>query len=75
MVLPAVKEQILEDLEQMSPGLQQEAAERVHDLVSMARGASAEDLRGLAGILDTESADEMRAAIEDGCRQIDADAW
>lgn len=76
MVLPAIKEQILNDLEQMSPQEQKRAAEIVHGMVTPSpRGASIEDLMKVAGTLDDESAREMIAAIEDGCEQVDPDGW
>ena len=75
MVLPAVKQQILDDLEQLSPELQQQAAERVRALVAIPRGASLSQLQAISGTLDKESADQMRRAIEDGCGHIDNDGW
>lgn len=76
MVLPAVKEQILQDLDQLSPRQQERAASLVRDMVSpLPPGASAEDLMALAGILDDQSAREMTEAIEEGCERVDPDAW
>lgn len=46
----------------------------VRSLVSgLPRGASAEDLRALAGTLDDESAREMTEAVEEGCERVDPD--
>ncbi len=68
MILPAIREQILNDLDRLSPEQQQRAADLVHDLVSpLPKGASIEDLMTVAGILDDESAREMIEAIEEGC--------
>ncbi len=76
MVMPAVKEQILSDLDQLSPAQQKRAAELVHELVyPLPRGASVEDLLKLAGTLDDEAAQEMMAAIEEGCERVDLDEW
>lgn len=76
MVLPAVKEQILNALEQMSPHEQKRAAEIVHGMVTpLPKGASIEDLMKVAGTLDDESAREMMEAIEEGCEQVDPDGW
>jgi len=61
VVQPAIKEQILSDLDRLSPEQQQRAAELVHGLVS--QGASIEDLLTVAGTLDEESAREMTEAI------------
>ena len=74
MVQPAIKEQILNDLNRLSPKLQERAAELVHGLVSLPpRGASVEDLMKVAGTLDDESAREMMRAIEEGCERVDPD--
>ena len=76
MVLPAVKDQILQDLDQLSPEQQKQAAELVHGLVSrLPKGASVEDLVQLAGSLDDQSAREMMEAIEEGCERVDLDEW
>lgn len=65
------KEQILQDLERLSPQQQRWVAETVRSLVSgLPRGASAADLRALAGTLDDESAREMTEAIEEGCERV-----
>jgi hypothetical protein len=58
VVLPAVKEQILADLERLSPEQQKQAAELVHGLVSPPRGTAGRDLLRFAGTLDDESARE-----------------
>ena len=76
MVVPAVKEQILTDLDQLSPEQQKRAAELVHGLVApLPRGASLEDLLKLAGTLDSDTAREMMEAIEEGCERVDLDEW
>ncbi|MEM6796333.1 MAG: hypothetical protein AAF725_20345 [Acidobacteriota bacterium] len=76
MVLPTVKEQILSDLERMAPHQQKRAAELVRNLVTpLPKGASIEDLMRVSGTLDDESAREMMEAIEEGCGQVDPDAW
>ncbi len=67
MVLPAVREQILNDLDQLSPHQQKRAADLVHGLITLLpKGASFEDLKAVSGILDDESAREMMEAIEGG---------
>jgi hypothetical protein len=76
MVLPAVKEQILNDLDRLSPELQRRAADLVHGLVSpLPKGTSGRELLRFAGTLDDESAREMNEAIEQGCERVDLDAW
>ena len=76
MVQPAIKEQILNDLDTMSPEQQQRAAKLVHELVGPTlRGASIDDLLTVAGTLDDESAREIREAVEEGCERVDLDGW
>lgn len=76
MVLTVVRQQILEDLDQLSPEMQRRAAELVHDLVSsLPKGTSGRDLLRFVGIMDDESAREMREAIEEGCERVDLDGW
>ena len=76
MVLPAIKEQILSDLQRLSPAQQRRAADLVHSLIEpLPRGASVENLMALAGTLDDESAREMIEAIEEGCESVDAGGW
>jgi hypothetical protein len=76
MVLPAIKERILTDLDRLSPEQQERAADLVHGLASaLPRGASVEDLLSVAGTLDPESAREMTAAVEAGCERVDLDEW
>ena len=76
MVEATIKEQILSDLERLSPDLQARAAQLVHGLVSAApRGVPGRDLLRFAGTIDAESIREMEEAIEDGCERIDSEAW
>lgn len=76
MVLATVQEQILSDLDRLSPEKQRQAADLVHRLLSpVPKGASLEDLRQLSGTLDDESAREMMEAIEQGCERVDLDEW
>jgi hypothetical protein len=75
MVLPVIKKQILNDLDQLSPEMQKRAADLVHRLVSpLPKGASGQDLLRFADTLDDESAREMIEAIEQGCERVDLDA-
>lgn len=71
MVMPAIKEQILNDLDRLSPEKQKRAADLVHGLLAPPpRGASVEELMTVVGTLDDESANEMKAAIEEGCELV-----
>ncbi|HVT57766.1 MAG TPA: hypothetical protein VHR45_05150 [Thermoanaerobaculia bacterium] len=76
MVEATVKEQILSDLERLSPEMQVRAAQLVHGLVEAApKGTPGRDLLRFAGAIDAESIREMEEAIEDGCERIDPEAW
>lgn len=76
MVHPAIKDQILDDLGRLSPELQHRALALVRGLASESpKGASIEELMGLAGTLDRESAREIREAIEEHCERIEPDEW
>lgn len=70
MVEATVKEQILSDLEQLSPEMQVRAAQFVHGLVEpVPKGIPGRDLLCFAGAIDAESIREMEEAIEDGCER------
>jgi hypothetical protein len=76
MVNPTVKDQILTDLEQLSPEKQARAAQLVHDLVSSTpKGVPGRMLLRFAGVLDPQSVREMTEAIEEGCERVDLDEW
>jgi hypothetical protein len=76
VIEPAVKEQILKDLDRLSPELQQRARELVHSLVdTLPKGASVKDMIALGGLFDEESAREIREAIEEHCERIDPNEW
>lgn len=76
MVLAAVKEQILSDLDRLSADEQKRAAELVHSLVSSTpKGTPGRDLLRFAGTIDDESARQMIEAIEEECERVDLDEW
>lgn len=76
MIEPTIKEQILKDLDRLSPELQIRALRLVHELVDPhPRGASVEDMMALGGLFDEESAREIKEAIEEHCERIDLDEW
>jgi len=76
VVMPAIKEQILNDLDQLSPEQQKRAAELVHGLISpRLKGTPGRELLRFSGTLDDESARQMMEAIEEGCERVDLDEW
>ncbi len=76
MVKVDVRQQILDDLDGMSPEMQDQAARLVHELVkARPRGVPGRDLLRFAGTIDPESLREMEAAIGEGCERVDSDEW
>lgn len=76
MIDPAVKEQILNDLDRLSLVQQQRAAALVHDLVApLPEGTAGKDLLRFAGTFDGDSLREMADAIENDCERVDPDGW
>lgn len=76
MVEPAIKEQILNDLDRLSPQQQLRAAEMVHSLVSpLPKGTPGRELLRFVGSIDEESVRQMRDAIEEGCERVDPCDW
>ena len=76
MVDSRIREQVLRDLDELPPPMQQRVADFARALVdSKPRGTPGPELLPLVGILDAQSAEEMRAAIEEGCEQVDPRDW
>ncbi|MBP7588817.1 MAG: hypothetical protein KBA72_12770 [Thermoanaerobaculia bacterium] len=76
MTAPATKTQLLEDFERLPADLQRTIGELTHALaVSRPRGVPARSLLKHAGVLDPDSARQMREAIEEGCEQVDPRDW
>ena len=72
----ALKAQLLNDWEELSPDQQVHAASMIRGLVSPRRfGATLDELSKIAGTLDDTSAREMLDAIEQGCERVDLDEW
>jgi hypothetical protein len=73
---PAIKQQILDDLDRLSPPQQRQAAELVRSLVSpLPKGTPGRELLRFVGTLDEESVRQMKEAIEEGCGRVDPDGW
>ena len=76
MVIPAIKQQILNDLERLMPEQQRHAAELIRGFAStLPKGIAGRDLLRFAGTMDDESACQMTGAIEEGCERVDLDEW
>lgn len=76
MARAAIKQQILSDLDRLSPEQQQQAVEFVRGLARQSLpGVAGRALLRFAGTLDDESTREMLEAIDEGCERVDAGGW
>ena len=76
MVAPQLKNDILDRLDRLPPHLQKRVVDFADALVvSEPQGVPGSRLLKFAGTIDTQSLREMEQAIEEGCEQIDPDAW
>ena len=76
MASPSVREELLGELDRLSP----EDRERVLRYARTLRtlpgpGTPGGELVRFSGVLSPEAADEMSAAIEEGCERIDVIEW
>lgn len=76
MALPSIKHEILEELER----LPDEDQHRVLDFArtlgrTIPKGTPGRELLRFAGVISDEDAEQMNAAIEEGCEQVDVDEW
>jgi hypothetical protein len=72
-----LKDQLLEEIERLSPGQIARVYQYTHSLVrpALQPGATVEQLMSLAGSIDDESAREITAAIEEACERVDPSEW
>ncbi len=75
MASPKLKEELLREIDRMPAEAQRQVLHLARYLSRTPKGTPIEELRPLAGILDEESAREMRQAIEEGCEQVDLNGW
>ena len=76
MIDGALQDELLKQLEQLSPNLQRRVVDFTAALVqSVPKGTPGDELLRFAGTLDPEDAKEMIEAIEAGCEQVDRDEW
>ena len=76
MTVPATKSRLIEDFERLPDDLQKTIGELTHALAeARPRGVPARSLLKHAGVLDADSARQMREAIEEGCEQVDPREW
>lgn len=68
----AMRKQIVDDFDRLSPDLQERARDLVHGLVvTRPKGATVDDLTPVVGILDEDSARQMMEAVAAGCEQVE----
>ncbi len=70
-----VKDEIARQVEKLPPDAQNQVLQFVTSLAAATRGADGATLCQFAFSLDTESAQQMINAIEEGCERIDASEW
>lgn len=68
-----LKEEIIQEVDSMTPEMQERVLKYVRDLKRPAK--SGKDILQLAGILTHEEAQEWLDAIEEGCEQVDPNEW
>jgi len=75
---PALKDQIIRDVESLPEDQQRQVATFIKTLKSNAPPKSMtgkEAVRLFAGTLDEACAHEMKRAVEEGCETVDAEGW
>ena len=71
-----ITDRITEQIEHLPSEFQRRVLDFVEALAkSRPRGEPGANLLRFAGSLDPQSAQEMRAAIEEGCERVDPDEW
>jgi hypothetical protein len=76
MLDAAIQSDLLKEVEQLPPLLQRKVVEYAHTLTqTRPRGIPGDQLLDFAGVLSSEDAELMMAAIEADCEQIDPNDW
>jgi len=77
MVNSVIQAELLKELERLSETNQKLVLGYARSLPPLQRpqGTKGSELLKFAGSLSPEDAEEMRAAIEEGCERIDTDGW
>ena len=71
-----VRDEIARQVEKLPPAMQERVLRFASSLASaLPVGESGASLRRFAGSLDSISAREMMAAIEEGCERVDPSDW
>ena len=76
MIDAAIQSELLKEVEQLPPPLQQKVVDFAHSLAHpRPRGTPGKQLLEFAGILSPEEATAMMNAIEEDCERIDPNEW
>jgi hypothetical protein len=76
MIDSAIKDQLLKQVDQLTLEGQHQVLEFVNSLAKRSSSKiGPKNFLELCGILDSQSAEEMRQAIEEGCERIDPNDW
>lgn len=76
MVLLGISDNLLKELDRLAPDDQHRVLDFARALAeAQARGTAASTLFRFVGVWDAKTADEISAAIEEGCEQVNLDEW
>ncbi|HUU59661.1 MAG TPA: hypothetical protein VMZ50_08960 [Phycisphaerae bacterium] len=76
MIDAAIRTELLNEVAQLPPALQQRVVEYARTLAqARSRGTPGTELLRFAGTLDPEDARMMMEAVEEGCEQVGSDEW
>jgi len=76
MIDAAIQEALLREVEQLPPPLQRKVVDFAHSLAQpRPRGTPGRQLLEFAGVLSSQEAEAMMAAVEEGCERIDPNEW
>jgi hypothetical protein len=76
MIDASFQNELIHEVEQLSPPLQRKVLEYAHSLKTRTpKGTAGKDLREFAGILSPQEAETMLKVIEEGCERIDPNGW
>lgn len=71
-----IRDEIIERVDQLSPGDQRSVLSFLKKLAEQRpKGVPGSSFRPFFGVLSEEDADAMKRAIEEGCGQVDENAW
>jgi hypothetical protein len=76
MMATEIRDQIIERVNHLSPGDQRSVLQFLEKLAERPKkGVPGSSLRPFFGTLSEEDADAMMRAIDEGCGQVDENAW